>query len=429
MILVASLVVSAASTACFALSAAESSGQTLTLEQIETEAKFTRDFDKAMDRLQALIKREPKNARAYMIAGQMLEARGYGGLAEQMYRQADKCDPTGPQSNLQTFYLKLREEGATAAAQYLGYLAERFPDDAGVLLMQGMIARLHKNYADARLYYERASQVEPRTRGVYTGLASLEMINRDYPKALKLLNTELKYHPDDPAAKVAMGQVLLLTGRPAEAIPFLKEANAFGTSSPLIERRLVADLLMTACSSTGKNTDDALEYGMLVLASTPTDNAQAVRAIKRKLSPLLRRVPQEKVLNIEAVVENQCGPNREYLATLRFGLADILDRANMDLAAQQMFRKGLELMPAAARGNFRLGAQLVKHRDYANGYLYTQQAFMEDRGDKAIVNSYVRMNSRLNNRKRDIAWRLKDFFKGGCVTEFCTDDTLLINSL
>lgn len=362
-----------------------------------------------------------------MITGQMLEARGYGSLAEQMYQQADKCDPQGPNSNLQTFYLKLREEGALSAAQYLGYLAERFPDDPGVLLMEGMIARMHRHYPEARYYYERAAEINPDTPGVNTALASLEMINRKYSKALQLVDEELKRHPNDPSASVAKGQILLLTGKPAEAIEPLEKAYHFETSSVLVDKRLVADLLLTACSSAGKNAD-ALEYGMQVLASTKTTDDTAMNAIKRKLRPLLKTVPQNELLNIEAIVENQCGNNKHHLATLRFGLADILDRAGLDLAANKLFRGGLQLMPTAARGNFRLGVSLIRNRDYANGYIYTRQAYLEDQYDPAIVNSYVRINSRLNNRSRDLAWRLRDLLRGGCVTDLCGMQTLMLKS-
>lgn len=400
----------------------------VSLDAIELQAKTSRDFDRAMQQLQAFIRREPGNAKAYMIAGQMLEARGYGSLAEQMYKQADRCDPAGPNSNLQIFYLKLHEEGAQAAAQYLGYLAERFPDDPNVLLMEGMISRMHRHYPEARFYYERVAQLHPQTPGVYAALASLEMINHNYAKALELLNQELKLHPGDPSASVAKGQVLLLTGKPSEAIEPLKRAYQFDTSSVLVERRLVADLLMTACSHTPGKNADALEYGMQVLASTKTSDDVAMASIKRKLRPLLRGVPQNEILNIEAVVENMCGKKKESLATLRFGLADILEREGLDVAATTLFRRGLELMPTASRGNYRLGAALIKNRDYANGYLYVRQAYLEDQYDRAIVNTYVRLNSRLNNRGRDIGWRLKDWLHGGCVTELDGMQTLMLKS-
>lgn len=403
------------------------SAETMSLDAIELQAKKSRDFDRALLQLQEFIAREPNNAKAYMITGQMLEARGYGSLAEQMYKQADKCDPQGPNSNLQTFYLKLHEEGAQAAAQYLGYLAERFPDDPSVLLMEGMIARMHRHYPEARYYYERAAEINPDTPGVNTALASLEMINRKYSKALQYVDAELKRHPNDPSASVAKGQILLLTGKPGEAIAPLERAYRFDTSSVLVDKRLVADLLLTACSHAGKNAD-ALEYGMQVLASTRTTDEAAMTSIKRKLRPLLKTVPQNELLNLEAIVENQCGNNRQHLSTLRFGLADILDREGLDLAATNLFRRGLELMPTAARGNFRLGASLIKNRDYANGYLYTRQAYLEDQYDRSIVNSYLRMNSRLNNRSRDLAWRLKDFLRGGCVTDLCGMQTLMLKS-
>ena len=399
----------------------------LTVSQIESEAKKTRDFDKALERLQQLVTRQPRNAKAYLVAGQMLEARGYGLLAEQLYQKADQCDPSGPESNLRTFYLKLHEDGVKAAADYLGYVVERFPDDPGVLLMQGMIARLHHHYPEAEYFYERAQKLHPEMTGTRTALASLRMVSGKYGEALKLVDEELAAHPSDLSAALAKGQILVLLGRAPEAIPYLERAYGFKTTSVLVDKRMIANMLMSAHSLAGNNAE-ALEYGFKTLAATRGRDHKSMMLIKLKLVPLLRSFPDAEILNIEATIERQC-TSVEQLATLRFALADILDVDGHAEAAVHLYRRGLELMPSAARGHYRLGTRLIKDRDYANGYLYAREAYLENPTDSAIVNTYVRFNQRLNNRKRDIAWELKDLLRGGCVTDLVGAQPLFYTSL
>lgn len=394
------------------------------INQIEMEAKHTRDFETALQRIGELLKRDPKNAKAFLVAGQILEAKGFGNLAEELYAQADKCDPAGPGSNLQTFYLKLHEEGLKSAADYLGYVAERFPDDPGVLLMQGVIARTNGRYRDAEMFYTRARDSYPQMAGPRTALASLKLLQSKYKEALTLVDEELKYHPNDPAAIVAKGQLLLQFGNADASLPYLNKAYQFKTTSALVDKRTVSVLLMKANAAAGKPLE-AVELGLQTLASTPTDDRKNMYYIKNQLYQLIKSSPDaSQVLNLEERAERECN-TMEQVATLRFGLGDVLDQLNHRAAAEVMFRKGLELMPMAARGHYRLGCSLTKDGDYMNGYIHVRQAFHVDPSDQAIVHAFVRMTDRLNNKKRDWAWEFKDWVRGTPTGELVMEQPLL----
>ncbi len=389
--------------------------EALTVAQIEEQTKQTRDFDKAMHQLTRLLQREPRNAQAYMIGGQILEARGYSNLADQMYQQADECDPSQPDANLQKFYHKLREGGILAAGDYLGYLVDRFPNDTSVLIMQGISARMHNHYDQAVYFYRRALDVDPKASGARTGIASIQMLRGKFNEALKEITEELRMHPNDPAALLAKGELCLFLSKPEEALPALERVYQFKTNSAIVDKRKVGILAMSAAWMAGKH-DIALEYGLQAIASTEGGDTKSMNYLKHKISPLLKTVPENEVMNVEAMVERECTSKRE-VATLRFALGDMMDLQGHGTVAADLYRKGLDLIPAAARGHYRLAARLIKERDYANGLIYASQAHAEDMMDPQIGGCYLRINDRLNNHKRDTALQLKDWLHGGVVTD------------
>jgi tetratricopeptide (TPR) repeat protein len=264
------------------------------------------------------------------------------------------------------------------------------------------------------------------TKNPFRYLASLRISQSRYKDALALVEEELAHHPEDLAAILAKGQLLLHFGRASEALPLLTKAFHFKTTSPLVDKRLVADMLLRANVAVGNNRD-ALELGLQMLAATDTAEAVNMRTIKQRLHRLVKSVPPAELLHVEEVVEREC-TNPRQVATLRFGLGDVLDRADRTAEAKVMFRKGLELMPMAARGHYRLGFRLIQEGDYANGYIHSQQAFHIDPTDRAIVNEFFRVTERLNNKKRDLAWTLKDWMRGSS-TDVVMEQPLLFAPL
>lgn len=386
----------------------------LSVARIQAELNFTKDTAKALDQLQELLKKDPNNVEAHMTCGKVLQLLGYEDLADDQYKIVDRLDPTKPNSVLDLFHSKLENEGPIAAGEYIRYVEKRFPHDASVLLMQGIIERMHGREEHAEFYYREAMLQHPDMPGLASALASLRLSQGRFVEALDLANRDLKLNKDHPAANLAKGEALLAMGRPDAAIPCIRIALKY----PKNDKRAIASLLSRACMSNGQFSD-AIEPTLIELASTSVKDKPAVERIKKRLLVILHRAKPVELLNSMLVLLPDIR-DREDAATVYFALGDVLDRANFPGEAEIAFIRGLKLRPNSARPYLRVGIIKEEGADYIGAFQCYMLAYQIDQNDREIAARLLRLYMRSTKQKRDLAWLLKDLLHGGRVSEIDT---------
>jgi tetratricopeptide (TPR) repeat protein len=123
--------------------------------------------------------------------------------------------------------LRLKADPAAAEAEYRQAIELRPGDPA----LQERLAEAQLTAGDmeaARQSALAALAIDPHRRDALRTLASLEMSNRDYEKALPWLRELAVEAPGDRTVQVQLGKALAQTGEPAEALKHLEPALAAG---------------------------------------------------------------------------------------------------------------------------------------------------------------------------------------------------------
>jgi len=187
-------------------------------------------FDPAVAACEERVKREPRDAFAWHLMGEVCVAKGDRGKAEGAFNKSIEADP----KNL------------------LNYLS---------------LARLHasgKEYGKAIKIYERALAKRP---DFWQGANDLAALLSDYGKkedlgrALELAQGALKRRPEEPIVLDTVGWVYYRQGDPKRALEYLQTAQAKLPENPEINYHFGM-----ALAGNGKK-DEAKEYLKKALAA------------------------------------------------------------------------------------------------------------------------------------------------------------------
>ena len=139
----------------------------------------------ALPLLESVVKQKPRDMRANLYLGEALLATG-DARAENAFATALEIDPK-------------------SAAAELG-------------LAKSLAAG--KKLAEAAPHFEKAAELDPNYRDGLLELAALYEQQKQFPEAIAIYQK----FPDDPAAKERLGELLLESGKAADAIPSLEAA-------------------------------------------------------------------------------------------------------------------------------------------------------------------------------------------------------------
>lgn len=171
----------------------------------------------ALDKLKGMVGRFPDHALAHNDLGVLMYQGGQKESAAEHYEKAHRLQPENMTfaKNLADFYFV--EQGRTEdALQIYVDILSREPEDIETLLMTGRICVCLEKNEDARVFYERALEIEPW--------------NNDAAKLLEDLNSEPSVNPasrsetDTPSYSKA--QALANNGQTDEAIAVLENLVA-----------------------------------------------------------------------------------------------------------------------------------------------------------------------------------------------------------
>lgn len=99
------------------------------------------------------------------------------------------------------------------------------PDDAEIRLLYGGRLLLARRFAEGAAEFERGLQIDPLSMILNTNVAHVAYFSRDYPKAMAHCRKVISLDPAFPNAHADLGRLLLVVGKPLEAIAELETAQ------------------------------------------------------------------------------------------------------------------------------------------------------------------------------------------------------------
>lgn len=207
-----------------------------------------KDYDRALENLDKALEKDPNNAEALMLRGQVLEEKAFAAnepgehsrLLEEMMMAYDKAKAADPemaadinnrlkiayfnefQRGVQAFNRgQNAEDGATefnAAAQYFGNAGMMMPDSTGPHVNQAF-ALINAGRTDAAIEpFEKAINKGEPSVDIYVYLADLYRSEERYDDAIGVLEKASKMHPDDANVQTQLLNLYVLSGKADEAL-------------------------------------------------------------------------------------------------------------------------------------------------------------------------------------------------------------------
>ena len=235
-----------------------------------------RRFDEANTRIDALMKREPKNVLPYQLRGEVAVARNDLSLAEQSYRKMIEFAPNVPAGYISLARVKALRNNIAEAIAVLDEGEKKLPNDltlpatraewlsrAGrnddaIAVYESLVKRMpdEDSYANNLAYLlmesksdstnlERALALtrrfkESNNAGYLDSLGWAHYRLGQYAEALPVLERAVQRAPDVPLLQLHLGLALHKSGDAARAQEFLKKAIASKVALPhLDEARLL----------------------------------------------------------------------------------------------------------------------------------------------------------------------------------------------
>lgn len=285
---------------------------------------------KALDTLKPLLLGNSNNARALALAGDAEMRLGNAEVAERRYRQAAKLEPSNVQLQTAAIMSRASTGDPLAAMRELQALSERskesFADEAlfashlkrgeldaalaaldvmskkrpGVaehLELRGRVLLAKRDFAGARLVFERAYAADPGLFGALSSLVSLDLYEKQPTKAVERLKAVIAARPQDALAMLALAEIRVSAGAPPEEVKQLL-ADAVkaspGSSEPrlaqisyALKKRLYKEALTFAQDALAAMPGDAQVLDAAGLAQLQAGNTEQALSTFRRLAGAL----------------------------------------------------------------------------------------------------------------------------------------------
>lgn len=169
------------------------------------------------------VSKNPGDPMTRLTAGEALASKGYYGLANDQFSAADKSKTDFVLSE----FKKVFETDQFSSALMFLYLQDKYPRDPAVLFYAARknLAAItfsqeskEKALSNARKELSEAVNTANPWPGTYATLAMIEYNNNNIPRALSLVNQELKRNPREPLALRLNALALVRTGKKPEEV-------------------------------------------------------------------------------------------------------------------------------------------------------------------------------------------------------------------
>ena len=219
----------------------------------------------ALDNYRKALKIDPGIKEAWNNIGTLCQKLGQAAEAETAYRRAAALDSeyAEPRVNLARMNNDLSELKALAkrfphdalslyfladehyrtgeydlAAEYAAQAAANAPTDAEIKILSGLICLAQENTAEARICFQKALALDPRSVPALVNLANLETAAGEYETAEKHYKRALELSPQNLDAHINYADMLYRQKRLPEALEEYRTAVVIDPGIPEISNNL-----------------------------------------------------------------------------------------------------------------------------------------------------------------------------------------------
>lgn len=219
----------------------------------------------ALDNYRKALKIDPGIKEAWNNIGTLCQKLGQAAEAETAYRRAAALDSeyAEPRVNLARMNNDLSELKALAkrfphdalslyfladehyrtgeydlAAEYAAQAAANAPTDAEIKILSGLICQAQENTAEARICFQKALALDPRSVPALVNLANLETAAGEYETAEKHYKRALELSPQNLDAHINYADMLYRQKRLPEALEEYRTAVVIDPGIPEISNNL-----------------------------------------------------------------------------------------------------------------------------------------------------------------------------------------------
>lgn len=199
-----------------------------------------RRFDEANTRIDALMKREPKNVLPYQLRGEVAVARNDLPLAEQAYRKMIEFAPTVPAGYVSLARVMALRNNVGEAIAVIEQGEKALPDELSLTATRAeWLARAGRN-DDAIAIYESLVKRVPDEDSYANNLAYLLIESKGDPAHLeRALSLTRRFKESSNAGYLdSLGWAHYKLGQYAEAVPVLERAVQRAPDAPLLQLHL-----------------------------------------------------------------------------------------------------------------------------------------------------------------------------------------------
>ncbi len=389
---------------------AESARDTASLSadyaSIELSIARNKVDDQTFKRIEALLKADPTNSYTHLLLARCLEIKGLLDLSEEQFQLAAHYG-----NHLDLLLKRMANaitQGDMDEAQKICHLLERrFPDDAAVQFLHAVALQQGGDPGCAEPVYERLLKNGCKQCGVASALGAIRLNQDRFLEALALADMDLKLNVDYFAAHIVKGNALASLGRVDEALKSLLKVFAYNPFQSSVTPRLAQLLYQRG------EYRQALQPAMYSLMMARNEQ------IYNQYAALLRRLISLTSDAEGAEAAAAVGGKEDRRANawqFHYSLGKIYEESRKPAQALEQYVTALKMNPKYPAALYRVG-RIIEHRygDYVTAMRYYQQADQMSREakdvmpDRRATDAFIRLAGRLQNRPRDLSWRLKDW--------------------
>lgn len=293
------------------------------------------DSGTSLDLLRQAVARQPNNVAALELMAEAAQRGGHWDEAEFALKSALGMQPDNVGLQLRLGEVFIAESDLSAARDVFREITERSPhSDRGWAALGLLEARLG-NRDRALSHLDRAIEENPLLPEVQLARGELLLAIGVAEPALVALESAANLLHDDSQLEARLGQALLATGRPVEALEHLRSAVASGFAPDDVERALALALALNGMNAESErvlsqagiaeNLDSEIIRGLLMLQKS---NYAAAEEILRPV--VTARANEAAVLNLVAAALYNQGRFAEAVTYLEG--AEDLDRSKIAVA-------------------------------------------------------------------------------------------------
>jgi len=239
-------------------------------------------------------------AEAYTLFcyGELFGIRGEFPKALEEFQKASQRLPDCGYLDLQQARVLVEQDKLKEALAKLDLAIEKSPELAEAYYLRGGVHKVLMQVSEAIADYTKAAELGYDEANVRFTISELYMVQKEYAAAIKQLRMLKRLEPATLRTNFSLGRLLLLVGRPKEAIPYLTAASSIQPSNVGISR-----LLLEAYSQAG-TLDKAVSLAKQMVQQSPR-NAR----LRFLLGSLLDRTGKtdEAIRQLKLAIELQPG--------------------------------------------------------------------------------------------------------------------------